>query len=174
MFNWRGDDGSYPSYERNSKIFFTEFEAFCDFCKKLDLPSPKPEICEVTYVNHIKPDKDETLLELAGKVFTGLHWKTNHGFLPTPESMKFNRVFVISHDQKPIGRLYAEASIAARRDGATLSEFVLLNLTARVNHDPNTGRPIKDTLQCAHDWIVHGFADMTDLDIQENCWGLES
>ncbi len=71
---------------------------YCDFCKKHDLPSPKPEICEVTYVNHIKPDKEETPLELAGKVFTGLHWKTNRGFLPTPESMKFNRAFVISLD----------------------------------------------------------------------------
>lgn len=173
LFNWRECEDEYPSYKGNSKTFFEEFDAFCRFCKKHELPSPTPEICEVTYVNHFKPLEGETALELAGKVFTGLHWETNHKFLPTPESMKFNRSFVISLDKEPIGRLYAEASIAARRDGATLSEFVLLNLTARVNHDRNTGRPLEKTLQCAHDWIVQGFADITDIDIQRDRWEVQ-
>jgi len=173
LFNWRGDDGNYPTYRGNSQTFFKEFDAFCDFCEEHELPPPTPEICEVTYVNHCDPVAGEAAVELAGKIFTGLRWETNHEFLPRPESMKFNRAFVISHNKTPIGRLYAEASIAARRDGAALREFVLLNLTARVNHDPKLGRPLESTLQCAHDWIVRGFADMTNIDMQRDRWEME-
>ena len=100
LFNWRRRDSEseYPSYETNSKMFFKELDGFRQFCREKQLPDPAPESCEVTYVNHIEPGKGETAMELAGTVFSGMRWERTDGFLPTPESFTFNRVFVIEDD----------------------------------------------------------------------------
>jgi len=172
LFNWRrrGRNGEYPTYKSNSETFFKEFARFREFCIAQKLDEPVPELCEVTYVNHIEPEEDESAIDLAGKVFSGLRWKTSEGFLPTPESLTFNRAFVIAHNEKPIGRLYAEASIAMRRQGPGPREFVLFNLTARVIHRADEWQELADSVQHAHDWVVRGFADLTDPQIQKERW----
>lgn len=169
LFNWRQrKDEPYPSYEQNSNTFFSDFAAFCTFCRNQKLPEPTPELCEVTYVNHVLPGEDESAVELAGKLFSGHHWETIEGFLPTPEAFTYNRVFVIQRDGKAAGRLYAESCIATNRVESKWREFVLLNLTARVNHA--AGDELKESLQLAHDWVVRGFADLTDPEIQKKRW----
>lgn len=171
LFNWKDQGGNYPSYETNSQEFFKEFEAFCKFCEKQeDLSTPQPEICEVTYVNHIDPINDETVIDLAGQVYSGLQWKTAREFLPMPDSVTFNRTYVISDREKPIGRLYVESSIAMRREDKNLFEFILLKLTGRVNHDPSDERDLRASLRIAHDWVVRGFAELTDHNIQQDRW----
>ena len=174
-FNWRRKELNepYPSYQTNSRIFFDAFDAFLLFCESHKLPPPIPKLCEVTYVNHIDPGPDECAIDLAGKIFTGLCWQTSEGFLPTPESATFNRAFVISDAGKAMGRLYAAASIATRPPGSEPREFVLFNITARVNCDPNGGTDLRDSMQLAHDWVVRGFADLTDDQIQRGRWERE-
>lgn len=175
LFNWREHGNEYPSYERNSKMFFREFEAFSQFCRdQTGLSEPMPEICEVTYVNHIKPEKGESAPDLAGKVFSGLRWEQSEEFLPSPESLTFNRAFVIKDQAAPIGRLYAEASIAVKRGDSGLSEFVLFNLTGRVNHKSDQGQKLADSMQLAHDWVVRGFADLTNKQFQKERWGRQT
>lgn len=175
LFNWRGQGGQYPSYNANSELFFNEFEAFCNFCEEQEgLSLPKPEICEVTYVNHIDPIADESVIDLAGKVYTGLQWETVNNFLPKPDSVTFNRTYVISDRGKPIGRLYVESSIAMRREVKELREFIILKLTSRVNHDANEGQNLRESMQIAHDWVVKGFADLTESQIQKDRWERQS
>lgn len=175
LFNWRQrDNQEYPSYGTNSKVFLKEFGLFREFCRKHDLPDPTPDVCEVTYVNHFDPKPNETATQLAARAFTGLGWSGTDEFLPSPESLTFNRAYIISSENKPIGRFYAEASIAVRRaESGEAKEFVLLNLTARVNHTPAGGTDLRTTLQVAHDWVVRGFADITERNIQDEEWERE-
>lgn len=172
LFNWRRQDNrEYPSYGTNSEVFLKEFDLFREFCGKHKLPDPMPEVCEVTYVNHFDPEPNETATQLAARTFAGLGWCGTDGFLPIPESLTFNRAYVITSENKAIGRLYAEVSIAVRRaEAGEPKEFVLLNLTGRVNHVPSDGFDLRKTLQVAHDWVVCGFADVTERKIQDKEW----
>lgn len=169
LFNWRaGTDTSvrYPTFPSNSKKFFGEFEAFCRFCEKEKLENPAPECCEVTYVNHIIPQKGESAIDLFGSVFTGLRWELADNWLPAPEAAVFNRRYVIGDNH---GRLYAEAGLAVRAVEKQAEQFIRLNVTARVNHDAD--RDLRDSILLAHDWVVNGFASLTDPGIQDERWG---
>lgn len=166
LFNWRGQRGqTYPSYDANSKAFLDEFAKFSSFCEKHELEPPAPRLCEVSYVNHIIPEAGESALELFGRMFCGLKWESADGWLPVPESVSFNRVYVIGEDR---GRLYAEAAIGVKLPEKR--EFVQLNLTGRVNCVPEGMKGLTDALQLAHDWVVNGFANMTNPEIQIERW----
>lgn len=166
LFNWRKQEGEeYPSYTENSKKFLKEFEGFLGFCRQERLDDPKPNLCEVTYVNHIFPVDDESAVDLFGKVFAGLRWQVADQFLPNPEGATFNRAYVIG-EQK--GRLYAEASVAYQ--SKEQKEFVFLKLTGRVNHPSGDCGKVAESLQLAHDWVVNGFASITEIEIQDSRW----
>ncbi len=168
FFNWRGPPETsepYPSYNANSKRFLEEFDGFVQFCRENSLEEPSPNLCEVTYINNMVPHPGETGVELFGKVFTGLRWETSDSRLPVPEAAVFNRVYVI---EGQVGRLYAEAAIAVRQDEP--GEIVRCTLTARVNHKPEGGDSLEDSLRLAHDWVVHGFVSITDPGIQKERW----
>jgi uncharacterized protein (TIGR04255 family) len=169
LFNWRERPGSkYASFAENSQKFLEEFKQFREFCRGHALEDPKPRLCEVSYINHIDPEGGESTIELFGKVLTGLCWKTADGWLPHPEAATFNRVFVVGEQE---GRLYAEAAIATRGSGKDARDFVLLKLTARVNHKSQDPDQIMSPLQVAHDWAVKGFGSLTDVEIQQKRWG---
>lgn len=165
MFNWRAQGGSpkYPSYDVNSGRFLHEFAEFRQFCLDQGIEEPTPELAEVTYVNHIVPRPGESALDLFGRVFTGLRWETTDGLLQAPESASFNRVWVIPEQQ---GRLYAQANLAL--EVPTKCELIRLEITARVNRPQS--EQVESALKSAHAWVVHGFASMTDLDIQRERW----
>jgi len=165
MFNWRAQGGSakYPSYDVNSGRFLEEFAKFRQFCLDQGIEEPTPELAEVTYVNHIVPGPGESALDLFGRVFTGLRWETTDGLLSAPESASFNRVWVIPEQQ---GRLYAQANLAY--EVLTKRELIQLEITARVNRAQSD--QVESALELAHAWVVHGFASMTDPDIQRERW----
>ncbi len=169
LYNWRAQPTSqYTTYEENNGVFLKEFEGFCRFCLVQGLEQPVPNLCEVTYVNHIDPEEGESASELFGRVFTGLRWELSEGLLPTPEAASFNRVYVIGEQ---LGRLYAEASIAyPRTNNAGSQEFVVLRMTGRVNHPQRESTTVADSLHLAHDWVVNGFAAITDPQIQRDRW----
>ena len=174
LFNWRRRTDvpePYFSYRVNSRKFVDEFGKFGRFCEQTEsLERPIPKQCEVTYINHIKPRAEESVIELFGKVFTGLRWELVEGKLPAPESTTFNRVYVIEEGNSRIGRLYAEASVACQRNEGGGHEFILLRVTARVNQTCPTREKLEESLQLAHDWVVNGFADITDPGIQKDQW----
>lgn len=167
LFNWRGFDGGgpYPSYEKNRDVFLVEFAAFSEFCLEHDLDKPSPELCEVTYINHIEPEDGETVMELFGKVFTGLRWEFAGASLGAPENATLNRVFVIPGSA---GRLYAQAGLAYH--GRTRRELIRFELTARVNHPSQKRQDLPSSMQLAHNAVVNGFASMTNPDIQSSRW----
>jgi uncharacterized protein (TIGR04255 family) len=173
LFNWRRQEptDSYQSYEKSSSKFLGEFENFCRFCHQQELEAPKPNLCEVTYVNHIMPEGDESAIDLFATTFTGLAWELSDERLPPPESTTFNRVYVIEKGGRKVGRLYAEASIAILQEDQGRREFVRLHMTGRVNHPAEGKVALADSLRLAHDWVVNGFASMSHPEIQKKRWG---
>lgn len=169
LFNWRERPGEgYSSYEQNSQTFLQEFDGFRRFCEESGLELPTPNLCDVTYINHIVPERGESAVELFAKVFTGLEWQLSDDRLAAPEVASFNRVYVIDEQA---GRLYAEASIAYRpTDTGGLQEFVALRMTGRVLHRSQVSKGIAGSLQLAHEWVVNGFASITDPGMQRERW----
>ena len=171
LFNWRQREREYPSYEANSNRFLEEFKGFCTFCDGMEgLETPAPNLCEVSYFNHIIPEEGESATDLFADVFTGLSWELNDDWLPHPESAVFNRAYVIEDDGTKVGRLYAEAGIAVRRVEHKNGEFVLFRLTARVKYPTSKRTELASSLRLAHDWVVNGFACLTDERIQKERW----
>ena len=169
VFNWRrkeDDRSDYPRYAANGPKCIGALSSFAKFCESHRLESPKPNLAEVAYVNHVLPRGSESAIETFAQLFEGLGWETTDKFLPvSPESALFNRVYVIGANR---GRLFAEASIVPDAGSGGKVQF---KLTARVNHDDEAGS-ISDSLQLAHDWVVNSFLSLTTLEMQEH-WGLQ-
>jgi uncharacterized protein (TIGR04255 family) len=167
-FNWRKVDGKspYPRFSENSHKCLDEFRLFSQFCKEHDLGEIRPNLCEVVYVNHIWPAENEVIIDLFPRVFSGIDFEHSDDWLPKPETVSFNRTFLIGEQE---GRLYAEASVARHRERG---DFILLKMTGRVLHEPDT--TVADTLQRAHDWVVRGFVGLTNESIRKEQWGQTS
>lgn len=164
-FNWRGEEGKpYPSYRANSRKFFDEFAGFEAFCKGQGWEPPKPNLAEVTYVNHLLPVEGEASIKLFQKAFVGVDFTEVVEMPCLPERAVFNRVYPME-DEK--GRLYVEANLAQKRDR---TEFVLLKMTARAILPPGGAVSLAEGLQKAHDWVVGGFAAITRPEIQQQRW----
>lgn len=171
LYNWKKSTQSeqYPSFEANREKFLTLWVEFRDFCSEMDIGKISPQLCEVTYFNDFPPNPGESAIELFGRVFTGLTWKNEGNFLSKPERATFNRVYEIP-DRR--GRLYVEAAIAVKV--AESSELVRLTMTARMNCKSSTDGELFEEIQIAHDWVVKGFAAVTNLDVQRERWGRAS
>ena len=163
-FNWRkiGEHSPYPRYQQCSQQCLEEFENFRDFCDRNNLGIVQVDLCEVVYVNHIYPDKEEDLIDLFEAVFSGLQWSHSTDFLPRPEVAAMHRAYVIGHNQ---GRLTVEVSLAADEAGRELIE---LKMIGRVLQKPQ--KAVSETLQLAHDWVVKGFESITDETIRKDRW----
>lgn len=167
--NWREREGEdYPSFERNCSVFLREYDGFCQFCREHNLEEPAVDLCEVTYINHIFPVQGESAIDLFAKVFTGLNWEQSHSWLPAPEEARFKRTYVINEN---LGRLHADASIRYQMDDNRQRPLLRFALTAHVNHRSQGEGKLADSLQIAHDWVVNGFAALTDSEIQNTRWG---
>lgn len=167
-FNWCQEQGQeYPRYQINRPTLFNEFEKFSKFAESNELGEVNPNLCEVTYVNHIYPKNSESVTECFASVFSGLDWKSSDDWLPQPpEIVTFNRVFIIDEDQ---GRLYVEAGIA---NDKTIGDFILLKITARVAH--HKGNDLIESLDLAHLWVVKSFVSLTDEQARIERWKQKS
>lgn len=167
-FNWRkpGEkEALYPRYPENSRRCLEEFRRFVEFCNDRGLGEPKPNLCEVVYVNHIWPEPELSVVDLFARVFSGLAWCDGE-VVGTPELATFNRVFRMQDDR---GRLYAEASMAHHKERG---DFILLKMTGRALHTEK--QSVEESLGVAHDWVVRGFVDLTDPAIRTKQWGQTS
>ena len=98
-------------------------------------------------------------------VFPLLGKMSDTGFLPKPESLKFNASYQMP-EQK--GRLRITANHAVRRnDGA---ELIVLTLTARGKPDSSQLDDIMKWLDLGREWVVRGFTDFTSETLHQ-LWG---
>lgn len=154
-YHWiRSEDGTYPHFTQNSKIWSEEFAKFVRFCNDENVGEVVPVLCEVQYVNHIVPVDGETVAVLVEKVF-GLS-------LGEFEAITLNRTYILGSNE---GRVYAEIQTAYHETGQPMVEF---KVTARLRHDEDD---LFHTMQQAHNQLISHFEQLTLKEIRKARWG---
>jgi uncharacterized protein (TIGR04255 family) len=145
------DVPSYPSYDLNLESCLTEFDLFLSFCGEQSLGEVAPVLCEVMYLNHVRPLEGESLEQMVESIFA-----TRIGSF---EMFTLNRTFAKADE----GRLYAEINTAFD-DG---SPFVTFQLTSRLNH---TDGSVRQSLDLAHNWLIEVFCNLTNPQVRKDRW----
>lgn len=167
-FNWRTADQKpeYPSYENIKKEFQTKFNIFKSFIKELEISSINLLECELSYINHIPKGKGWNSLNDIKNIFPNLIWRQeNGGFLPEPIDI-FSKTDFPFPENKGFLTLKIQKGI---RNIDGLPILIFENIAKGLGED-KTEKALWDWFEMAHDWIVRGFADVTDMTIQKNIW----
>jgi uncharacterized protein (TIGR04255 family) len=165
VYNWRRkspDDGDYPSYD----VVIVEFErlwsAFGEFVAREKLGDLVPRQLELAYVNIMPvdriPEGDQVFVDHAREL-------SGSRFLPAPESFEWRTSYALPEDS---GRLHVLVSTAREIiSGAPLRK---LDMIARGISNAASSGEMRTWFDLAHEWIVHGFADVTTSSMQTNVW----
>ena len=158
----RTSDGErYPRFDQNGSLFLQEFGIFEEFCKQNTLPTLRPNLCEVVYLNQIFPNPDESAVECMERVLAIVSLSRDNG-LPPAEVLSLNRVYALGNGE---GRLYIESGIAPHPEKGL---YVQVKITARIMIDSND---LGESLQKAHDAAVQGFLAVTTDNAKSERWG---
>lgn len=164
LHNWRkiGDQTNpYPRFDKIAADFEGELKALENFFQAFQAGPLQVNQCEISYINHIKPDDNSHL-----QPSDWINIIDESAFMPDDFSLTCRRTIRRS-DGKPRGRLVCEAATAADEGGA---QFLALNLTARGAPDEHTIASAFEFLNDGRDIIVRQFAKMT-TDSAHQRWG---
>jgi uncharacterized protein (TIGR04255 family) len=149
LSNWKQSKSEYPDFKGFYERFEREWSRFSEFLRAENIASPKLLQCEVSYINHIEIDIGEL-----GEIFPVWAELKGEGFLPQPEAVAINSVYVIPEN---IGRLYIEMQPVVRH--SDVKTILQLSVTAKVKITSN--EKLKEAIYIAHKWVVQGFTDFT-------------
>jgi len=88
--------------------------------------------------------------------------------LPNPTNVAWQVRFELPENK---GSLNVKLSQATRKIDGVPS--LILELTAKGLGEEKTAGAIRDWFELAHEWIVRGFTELTEKEIQENIWKRE-
>jgi uncharacterized protein (TIGR04255 family) len=158
LFNWKQvqESNTYPSYEKVVHGFREHWSKYKAFLVEQGCGEPIPTQLEMTYFNFISgpeqlrdygrnPAEDRFLSQA-----DAVNWKTLHSL---PDSC---------------GRLHVSAATARHVKSGEIG--VRLDLTARGTPREATESGCKTWFDLAHEWITHGFADITTPEAHK-IWG---
>lgn len=166
LFNWKraSDTDAYPSYKRVIEGFTAKLDLFLEFLAEQDLGDVTFRQYEMTYVNHLGLAGEFDMRKPAAILIDHRRAETADRFLPEPEAVSWTDSYLLPDGA---GRLHVVAKTARTPDRRLV---VRLDLTARgLPHD--LGREGRAAwFRLAHDWITHGFADVTSPNVQTAIW----
>jgi uncharacterized protein (TIGR04255 family) len=172
LHNWRETrpEDAYPRYHRVIEMFREHLSTFRVFLEENDLGKIKPLQYELTYINHVMQGEGWNTISDLGEVFPNHNWQDReNGFLPLPDNINWQTSFVMPNRA---GRLHTRIQNAVRlKDKHPLLRF---ELTARGIGEYSTLDMMWNWFDLAHEWIVLGFAELTDIQVQQNIWGRRS
>ena len=167
LFNWRrmhpGDE--YPRYPSVRAGFGRALDSFQAFLASCALKPARPLQYELTYINHIELEEGP-LAEQVHAVLRDYHWDTERRLLSEADQFNSALGFLMPGN---IGRLHAVARNAMHRE--TRRPVLLLELTARGMPETPSESAMWEWFDMTHEWIVRGFADLTEPEIQRAVWG---
>lgn len=164
--NWRkkGDSEEYPRYRVLREQFAKDYVAFSESVSGCTSQTIQPNQCEITYVNII-PTPSGTPVGDLSKV-TGLFSLdySDEGLgLPEEESLACR--YVLTSNQKPIGRLHVGfAPVLRLSDGAPAFR---LTITVRGGPAGVELDHVLDFLDFGHEAIVRGFTSVTTQEMHQ-------
>jgi hypothetical protein len=167
--NWRkvSPDAEYSRWPLRRKAFDRWFGTFVNFLGEQNLGDLRPVQCEVTYINHIAPNQ---IWAGHGEMDRVLSVIGRAGYpLAEPEETSFRSRHIITHGDKPVGRLHVQCDpVINTKDG---SPAFLLNLTARGVPLSASREGVLGFLDLGRRWIVEGFKALTTREMH-TAWGL--
>jgi uncharacterized protein (TIGR04255 family) len=159
IFNWKRGSASdpYPSYAVVIEQFETQLGEFCAFCREIGVGELSVRQFELAYVNHISTSNGLGVAATSDTLLVD-HMRSMEVSRFLPESEGFNWVtsYVLP---RGFGRLHVTAQSAS--EIPTQERFVRLDLTARGISSDLTVKGRRQWFDVAHEWITHGFADVT-------------
>lgn len=171
LFNWRyrEDIEPYPHYVTLSKEFFALFKQFREFLAEHDLGDVELLECELTYINHIREQEGWRFPDHLGRVVEQVDWQDRlHQFLPRPSEMGWHARFPF---QDQSGNLSIKVNPATRVTTTGERRLLVLEISARGLPAETPLEHMKDWFSHGHEWIVHGFEDLTSEESQRELWG---
>lgn len=168
LYNWRRirSEDDYPSYKTVIKCFQDHLKGFLDFNAEMGFDPITHRQYELTYVNHIPQNEGWETLGNLGSLFPDFKWESERDrFLPHPETLNWRTSFVLP---EKIGRLHVSIQTGFRRkdDQPTL----ILEMKVRGLGNSPSEENMMAWFDLAHSWIINGFADITDLNVQDKIW----
>jgi uncharacterized protein (TIGR04255 family) len=168
LHNWRKirPDDAYPRYRHVISMFQSHLSQFTQFLAEHNLGVVTPLQYELTYINHIMQGEGWDTIHDVGKIFPHFAWEESEdSFLSSPESVLWQTSFVLPNQA---GRLRTKLQSATRRgDGHPLFVF---ELTVRGIGTHTTLDTMWHWFELAHEWVVRGFADLTNPQVQKDIW----
>ncbi|NUQ45985.1 MAG: TIGR04255 family protein [Phycisphaerae bacterium] len=168
LHNWRKMSGTdpYPRYANVVRQFRAHLGVFDSFVADCAWRPIEPLQYELTYVNHVPISGGFESLGHVGNVLPDLSWRDGAGrFLPVPERVNWHSSFLLPNNA---GRLHVIVRNTVRRDEH--QPILLLELTARGFATDKSRNEMWKWFDVAHEWIVRGFADLTDERYQADMW----
>ena len=165
-YNWKkvDDADEYPSYEKVIIEFERYLDLFRGFLKAEDVGEINFRQYELTYVNHIGATNGLDVLGENKLLVDHVRAEGKERFLPEPENFNWRASFALPDSN---GRLHMQAQTALRKEGDRL---VRLDLTARGIPTDNSEVARRPWFDLAHEWITHGFTDLTASEVQKKSW----
>jgi len=168
--NWRkvAEDSEYDHWPKRRRALSERFSEFADFLENEGLGTVKLTQCEVTYVNHVRPNSLWATHADAAKIF-------NVTFPSDPtttlEQISTEVQVALSRDGRQWGRMYIKINPAFAQDGRT--PLYVLELTVRGPAHEVGGdlEPVTTFMDKAREAIVRTFLAITSADMQSKVWG---
>lgn len=173
IHNWRKtqEDDTYPRYETVRTRFAEELATFERFLAKESLGPVVPDLCEVTYINHLIAGQDWAQHGEIDSVVTLWRNQFSDSFLEGkhPENVSVNLQYVILGEEgEPLGRWRVAIQPAYRRtDGKPI---LVIRNTARGKASGEDMEGALNALDIGHEWAVRGFASITTAHMH-SIWG---
>ncbi|MBI4525528.1 MAG: TIGR04255 family protein [Deltaproteobacteria bacterium] len=168
-YNWRHRGDGYPRYNSIIKKFEKAKSHLEAFVTELLLGTVKPLECELTYINHIPKGQGWESINDLPKVIRDFTWqKEKHEFLSNPANVAWQVRFELPEGK---GWLNVKLNQATRKVDGVPS--LILELTAKGLGEEKTANAMRNWFDLAHEWIVRGFTDLTQRQIQETIWKRE-
>jgi uncharacterized protein (TIGR04255 family) len=175
IYNWRRirPDAVYPRFSAVYRDFEREHGVFLNFLEKSGFKRPELDLCELTYVDHIRSGSVWKQHREVESVLKGLTIPQVPGDGVELEDADLRiRYSIKNRDGGFLGRLHFRATPGYReRDGSQEAVFVV-NLVARGRPADSSDKSISTFFTEAHDRILSAFMSLTTSKLHE-AWGLE-
>lgn len=160
--NWRRmlPDDPYPHYDQILPKFREDIEQFFGVLSEEDIPQPKIQQCEVTYINPIPADLSAHGGDLS-RILSPWSGEMSDSFLGRPDSVQVQLSYRFPTSESPQGILNVSFGDALRSSPEGIKPVYLLQLSARgIPVAPDLAASF-ELLDLEHEWIVKGFASLT-------------
>ncbi len=167
-FNWRQTDKeeTYPRYIAVRGKFEDVIAEFNNFLQEIFSAALVPRSCELSYINVIRKGHGWSSAGDLGGLFTDFHWvKRDNRFLPDPDRSNWAASFNMPNG---LGRMDVQTQFAKRKSDQ--AEIIRLELTARGLGEQKDLAAAWRWYDVGHEWIVKGFADLTQMNVQNTYW----